>query len=253
MVVTTRDPLVAFPLSTRCEWKCPVYQSPMERSQPCWSCRDHQHISPGQCRTRLTGWWCILWHDTTSSFHGVGVAASALTVGEDQTTADGKTVRLTHVIRPALAQPRAPGASYLATPETSDVSAASASETDPGTTTDATEVAESDGESVADETFHTAQDTSFTSLSERFGVDEEDTEDELSSHLGDLNLQRSLSHSSSAYASSEGGFSEASALDDRPWQLDSPVATQFPLPPIKNSTRRPDVLDKPTFFEYLFE
>lgn len=170
---------------------------------------------------------------------------------------------MTHVVRPALAQPRAPPSSHaLATPETSDLSAASASDTEHGQSDVPTEVAdhtESETESVSegDTTFHTAQDISFTSLSERFGVEEDSEEGEdnsLSARLGELGLHRTASHGSSAYASSEGGFSEASGIGKQ-WQLDSPVTGTFNLPSAsKNSVprRTDDVLDKPTFFEYLF-
>lgn len=136
--------------------------------------------------------------------------------GEDQTTLTGETVRLTHLVRPALVKAKPPPASHaLLTPETSDVSGHSASEsgtehssTDTGDDT-ATEMgdhtdtegyvhvsgagangdsSDTDGEGDGDRTFR--------SLTERFGVghdDDDDDEEEgantsLSSRFGTLDL-----------------------------------------------------------------
>lgn len=195
--------------------------------------------------------------------------------GEDHSTINGQTVRLTHLVRPNLARARAPPPSHaLLTPETTDVSGPSAGETS-GSGTEgedsdaATEVGQvSDAEEDPDKTY--------TSLTERFGTesDSEDqltdlglTHDALMARFGNMDLHRTVSHGSSAYASSEGGYSEFSIPEAHgvapTWTSgsgseSSPVVSSVRLPP---STRggapqrlggNADWSDRPTFFEYLF-
>lgn len=121
-------------------------------------------------------------------------------IGEDHTTTDGQTIRMTHIILPSMAQPKIPHSSFaLATPETSDLSAPSSSdrdtstegETEIGTDTDSdagTEMGYSDnGEgdiSIATVTPDLIEGVAQIDLNE---------------------LQRVASNSSSMYASSEGG------------------------------------------------
>lgn len=197
--------------------------------------------------------------------------------GEDQSTINGQTVRLTHLVRPNLVKARAPPPSHaLLTPETTDVSGPSAGETS-GSGTEgedsdaATEMGQhSDVEEDADKTF--------TSLTERFGTesDSEDqltdlglTHDALMERFGNMDLHRTVSHGSSAYASSEGGFSEFSVPEahgiSTGWHgstgsesvASSPIVSNVRLPPTRNGPPQrlggnSDWSDRPTFFEYLF-
>ncbi|KAL1410866.1 hypothetical protein Q8F55_001809 [Vanrija albida] len=193
---------------------------------------------------------------------------------EDEVTVTGEAVRLTHLIRPAVARAKAPPASHaLVTPETSDVSGHSASEA-----TDETE-RESDGSVTEHEDAASEPDTSFQSISERFGLigdDEEWSEgEEVAAQFGSLGLHRTTSHSSSAYAGSEGGLSESEALAESVLHADdersslgsgaspvastvaSPVSSVRPLPPVRRGLPQRlggngDWQDKPTFFDYLF-
>lgn len=197
---------------------------------------------------------------------------------EDEATANGEVVRLTHLIRPAVARAKAPPASHaLVTPETSDVSGHSASEA-----SEATE-RESDGSATEHEDAGSEPDTSFQSISERFGLvgDDDDDEDwdEVDGHVatrfGGLGLHRTTSHGSSAYAGSEGGLSESEALAESVLHADdersslgddrspiastvaSPVSSVHPLPPLRRGPPQRlggngDWEDKPTFFDYLF-
>lgn len=79
----------------------------------------------------------------------------------------------------------------------------------------------------------------------------------------DLDLHRTVSHGSSAYASSEGGWTDVGAesgmfhREGEGWQLDSPVAGTASLPPLKGGAPQRlggngHPLDKPSFFEFLF-
>lgn len=179
-------------------------------------------------------------------------------------TVTGERIRLTHLIRPTLAKAKAPPASHaLATPETSDISGHSASEsgTEKGETTDtATEMGDqSDTDSVADY----EADTSYRSLSERYAdLDSDEETHHLRERFDGLalnGLHRTDSHGSSAYASSEGG-SEAgleASLFGLSVAAGSPVAATIDLPSLGTSPPRrlggdADWSDKPTFFEFVY-
>ncbi|WOO81012.1 uncharacterized protein LOC62_03G004540 [Vanrija pseudolonga] len=199
---------------------------------------------------------------------------------ENEATVNGEVVRLTHLIRPVVARAKAPPASHaLVTPETSDVSGHSASEA-----SEATE-RESDGSVTEHEDAASEPDTSFQSISERFGLvgdgddDDEDwdnVEEHVTARFGGLGLHRTTSHGSSAYAGSEGGLSESEALAESVLHADdersslgggdhsplastvaSPVSSVHPLPPVRRGPPQRlggngDWEDKPTFFDHLF-
>jgi hypothetical protein len=198
---------------------------------------------------------------------------------EDQRTATGQVVRLTHIVRPNIARARAPPASHaLLTPETSDASGVSGSDTEHGNTTEgdssdaATEVAHSDTESMNGDADTTLQAEDFApSLSERWADDASDgsgaetphkeTHASLTERFGTLGLHRTESHGSSAYASSEGGWTDggvdSTIFQPRDgWAPDSPVAGTASLPRLKGGAPQRlggnGPLDKPSFFEYLF-
>ncbi|TXT15827.1 hypothetical protein VHUM_00330 [Vanrija humicola] len=195
---------------------------------------------------------------------------------EDERAESGEVVRLTHLLRPAVGRARPLPASHaLVTPETSEMSGHSASE--------ATE-RESDGSVTEHEDAASEPDTSFRSISERFGLvgddDDEGWEEEeaeyVAARFGELGLHRTTSHGSSAYAGSEGGMSETEALADSVLHADderssvggsersptastvaSPVSSVRPLPPVRRGPPQRlggngDWEDKPTFFDYLF-
>lgn len=186
-------------------------------------------------------------------------------------------MRLTHIVRPNIARPKAPPPSHaLLTPETSDASGVSGSETEHGSTTEtdlsdaATELAHSDiesanGDDEADTTFR--PDDEPRSLSERWadesdGSVEAEPHQSLTERFGTLGLHRTVSHGSSAYASSEGGWTDVGAesglfhREGDGWQLDSPVNGTASLPALKGGAPQrlggTGPLDKPSFFEYLF-
>ncbi|CAK9780070.1 hypothetical protein CC85DRAFT_311187 [Cutaneotrichosporon oleaginosum] len=192
---------------------------------------------------------------------------------EDQRTATGQVVRLTHIVRPNIVKPKPPPASHaLLTPETSDVSGVSGSDTEhlsaeSDASDAATEVAHSDTESVIgdDDTRH-AGDVSAASqsLSERWADDASDggahAHESLTERLGALGLHRTESHGSSAYASSEGGWTDGGVDSivfhpEERWP-ESPVAGTASLPQLKGGAPQRlggnGPLDKPSFFEYLF-
>lgn len=201
-------------------------------------------------------------------------------VGEDQTTINGQAVRLTHLVRPNLVRARAPPPSHaLLTPGTTDVSGSSAGETSSSGTEGSDTATEVGQVSDAEEDTDGDGDTTFTSLTERFGTDSDSedqltdlglTHDALMERFGNMDLHRTLSHGSSAYASSEGGFSEFSLPEANGiapgWSgsigsssvSTSPVVSTAHLPPpTRNGVPRrlggdSDWSDKPTFFEYLF-
>lgn len=200
-------------------------------------------------------------------------------------------MRLTHIVRPNIARPKAPPPSHaLLTPETSDVSGVSGSDTEHGTTEGetegessdaATEMAHSDTESVdgydADTTIvqHPGDASVETAVSEPLSLSErwadEDTDgsgnetphQSLTERFGGLDLHRTTSHGSSAYASSEGGWTDVGAdstllhRNGDEWQLESPVLGKAALPQLKGGAPQrlggnADWSDKPSFFEYLF-
>lgn len=106
------------------------------------------------------------------------------------------------------------------------------------------------------------------SLSERWADDDTDgsgnetPHQSLTERFGNLDLHRTASHGSSAYASSEGGWTDVGADStllhrDEGWQLESPVLGKAALPQLKGGAPRrfggnADWSDKPSFFEYLF-
>lgn len=193
-------------------------------------------------------------------------------------TINGQTVRLTHLVRPNLVKARAPPPSHaLLTPDTTDVSGPSAGETSSSSTDgeDSDAATEMGQASDADDTEDA--DRTFTSLTERFGTesDSEDqltdlglTHDALMERFGNMDLHRTVSHGSSAYASSEGGFSEFSVPEAHGiapgWNGStssesgtSPVVSSIRLPPARSGAPQrlggnADWSDRPTFFEYLF-
>ncbi|BEI81167.1 hypothetical protein CcaverHIS002_0203270 [Cutaneotrichosporon cavernicola] len=208
---------------------------------------------------------------------------------EDERTATGQVVRLTHIVRPNIVRAKAPPASHaLLTPETSDVSGVSSSDTEHGSATEgdssdaATEVNHSDTESVigydGDTTLQAvdvSHDSDFEplSLSERWADDASDgsgaetphdTHASLTERFDALELHRTESHGSSAYASSEGGWTDGGVDSSifhhegrgTDWAADSPVVGTTSLPrlkggaPLRLGGNGP--LDKPSFFEYLF-
>lgn len=123
-------------------------------------------------------------------------------------------------------------------------------------------------------------DRTFTSLTERFGTesDSEDqltdlglTHDALMQRFGSMDLHRTVSHGSSAYASSEGGLSEFSLPEANGiapgWGGSATGSESIGSSPVVPSARLPvparggvpqrlggnaDWSDRPTFFEYLF-
>lgn len=133
----------------------------------------------------------------------------------------------------------------------------------------ATEMAHSDTESVGydADTSVLAGDESFEppSLSERWADDASDggatpREPSLTERFSTLGLHRTESHGSSAYASSEGGWTDG-GIDSTIFQpqegcLDSPVAGTVSLPRLKGGAPQRfggnGLLEKPSFFEYLF-
>ncbi|GMK57018.1 hypothetical protein CspeluHIS016_0308580 [Cutaneotrichosporon spelunceum] len=208
---------------------------------------------------------------------------------EDERTTTGQIVRLTHIVRPNMARAKAPPPSHaLLTPESSDLSGVSSSDTEHGSATEgdssdaATEIAHSDTESVngydADTSLqagYVSQDSDFESrsLSERWADDASDgsgaetphdTGVSLTERFETLALHRTESHGSSAYASSEGGWTDGGVdssifhADGRTegWAANSPIVGTTSLPLLKGGAPQRlggnGPLDKPTFFEYLF-
>ncbi|RSH91453.1 hypothetical protein EHS25_009752 [Saitozyma podzolica] len=131
---------------------------------------------------------------------------------DDHLAETGEAVRLTHIIQPSLVRPRVPSTATPATPETSDMSGLSSSDRGSSTEASATETeteteAETERGSEIDE-----EDVSGYSLVPESGSATPSFEDAMAAL--DLQragagagapLERTVSNSSSAYASSEGG------------------------------------------------
>lgn len=141
-----------------------------------------------------------------------GREADATAPGDDHLAETGEAVRLTHIIQPSLVRPRVPSTATPATPETSDMSGLSSSDRGSSTEASATETeteteAETERGSEIDE-----EDVSGYSLVPESGSATPSFEDAMAAL--DLQragagagapLERTVSNSSSAYASSEGG------------------------------------------------
>ncbi|WWC72183.1 uncharacterized protein I206_106143 [Kwoniella pini CBS 10737] len=133
---------------------------------------------------------------------------------ETHQTLSGESIRLTNIIVPTIIKPRINISNQLITPETSELSSLSgpdstgsftASELDSDT---ATERGGDDNEEEEEEEigYNLEGDTTITSLPEEF-----------SQNLiinNQVELERTISNTSSAYASSEGGTSDYSLLED---------------------------------------
>ncbi|WVQ66665.1 uncharacterized protein L199_004852 [Kwoniella botswanensis] len=138
---------------------------------------------------------------------------------ESHQTISSETIRLTHIILPTIIKPRiiSSSSNNLLTPETSELSSQSgpesigsftASETDSGSDT-ATERGDDDRDDDGSENGYSLEgegNTTITSLPE--------TLSNLRLTQESISLQRSISNTSSAYASSEGGNSDYSLLGD---------------------------------------
>lgn len=121
-------------------------------------------------------------------------------LGEDHSSADGQTIRMTHVILPSMAQPKLPQSSFgLATPETSDLSAPSSSDRDTST----------EGETeIGTDTDSDAGTEMGYSLDGEGDISIVTVTPELIEGVAEIQLnelERVASNSSSMYASSEGG------------------------------------------------
>lgn len=224
---------------------------------------------------------CTMRRGTTRS----GRKADATSPGDDHVTETGESVRLTHIIQPSLVRPRIPPTATPATPETSDMSGLSSSDRGSSTETSATETeteseTETERGSEADE-----EDVFGYSLEPESGSATPSFEDAMAAldlqragEAAGAPLERTVSNSSSAYASSEGG-SDYSMMGGS-MTLPPPPAPTGTAPngwvPLDLAPGRDDAVsrgprasprtsggaararglsgweEKPTFFEYLY-
>nr|XP_019043962.1 hypothetical protein I302_07239 [Kwoniella bestiolae CBS 10118]OCF22892.1 hypothetical protein I302_07239 [Kwoniella bestiolae CBS 10118] len=204
---------------------------------------------------------------------------------ESHQTISNESIRLTHIILPTIIKPRLSSTSNnLLTPETSELSSQSGPESTGSFTASESDTESESGSDTATErgddsgpeigySLEEEGDTTLTSLPEGLS-------DLRLAQVGEVEvpLQRSISNSSSAYASSEGGNSDYSLLDSLtlpprpPTELDgwsdfgSGSESGLGLGDLpKISVRNRDVQlrsagglgrkgweDKPSFFEYLY-
>lgn len=211
--------------------------------------------------------------------------------GEDHVTTSGQKVRLTHIIRPAVVNPRPLPTGSLVTPDNSDLSAPSSSDlsSSSGTETEtdsdtATEIGESIPDSDLDDetqgyTVPSPQARQSESAGEDVGLRSPTLESAMNElQVSELALRRTFSNSSSQYAESEGGsdFGMADSLtlppapsaqagrgwvstfDSGPIDLGAPPAPAGNAGPRRTPAVGPAAAgrlswqDKPTFFEYLY-
>ncbi|GFZ51015.1 hypothetical protein JCM24511_08773 [Saitozyma sp. JCM 24511] len=206
---------------------------------------------------------------------------------DDHVAETGESVRLTHIIQPSLVRPRIPPTATPATPETSDMSGLSSSDRGSSTEASATETeTESETETEMERGSEVdEEDVSGYSLEPESGSATPSFEDAMAAL--DLQragagagapLERTVSNSSSAYASSEGG-SDYSMMGGSMTLPPPPALTgtapngwvPIDLAPGRDDTasRGPRVSprtsagaararggsgwdEKPTFFEYLY-
>jgi hypothetical protein len=170
-------------------------------------------------------------------------------------------LRMTHIILPSLAQPKAPHAAFaLATPETSDLSAPSSSDRDSTTETEIGTDTDSDAGTEMGYSLEPEGDISIATVTP-----------ELLQSVAELDLKRVDSNGSSAYASSEGGsdFDMADSLvippppangwtavtySDAESDFDSISLPERTLPQLSALGRMGPRgwRDRPSFFEYLY-
>lgn len=158
--------------------------------------------------------------------------------GEDHTTTFGQKIRLTHIIRPAIVNPRPLPTGSLVTPDNSDLSAPSSSDLSSSseTETEDSDTATEMGESIHDSTSEMGDiPEGYTVSQEResstndLGLRSptlESAMDEL--HVSELALARTYSNSSSQYAESEGQTEGGS---------DFGMTDSLTLPPIPGQTQ----------------
>ena len=122
---------------------------------------------------------------------------------DDHVTVDDQHIRLTHMIVPSLAMSKAPPSTHAPfTPETSDLSATSASETEQDTSTASERDSDAESHSDAETEMGDTHELGDVSSATIVPPPQADLVEDLG-HLGLHPLQRIPSNTSSAYASSE--------------------------------------------------